>query len=199
MSALVFQVNDDSVLIASDTLTLSARTREPVQRTDKAFCVPHAGAIVTGTGVFEIVRKYYMRVLDGIDARSVDDLNERAPRVLNDVAARTEFPQDVTTTIFHFGFSPSAGRYVGYDFHSGRGYEPREIEKPFAAKPTYEDAFQNLPEEAGFTETAVQVISNLKEIDDEKGADRLGIGGEVQVRIMEGQPPKTHTWTVAEL
>ncbi len=140
-----------------------------------------------------------MTILDGIDARSVDTLNEQAPEVLRELTASTNFPEDLTTTVFHFGFSPSADQYVGYQLHSGWDYEPKRIEQSFAAKPVYEGAFQDLPEEAGFTETAAKVISNLKQIDDQKGEDRLGIGGEVQVRIMEGQPPEIYTSTVAKL
>jgi hypothetical protein len=192
MSALFFQVQPDQALVATDTLALDEMSRTPCQFTEKAFAVPHMRSIVTGTGVMQVVQRYYANLLNGVVADDVDELNNTAPDVLRQIERNVSPPEDISTTIYHLGLSESEGRYVAYDLHSGYDFEPQRIEHEVAFKPADPEAAEGVDPDSPFPERAVQVIENLKEIDDARpDEERIGIGGEVQLRAMAGSPAET--------
>lgn len=192
MSALCFQVEPDRVSVATDTLALLESGRTPKQFTKKAFAVPHMQCIVTGTGIMQVLHRYYMNLLDGVVATDVDQLNDIAPKVLSQISKNVDPPEGLSTTIYHLGYSESEQQYVAYHLHSGYDFQPRRIEQPRSFKPADPKAKQGIDRNAEFPDMAVQVIKNLKEIDDDRpNEERLGIGGEVQLRVMAGSPPET--------
>jgi hypothetical protein len=128
MSSLIFLTEESQVLVATDTLATSPDGR-PFMFTTKAFILPHLNLMIAGTGAGGFLGGWFIRINDGLVVRGIDHLDYHTPRVLASMWSdyKQKFPMpDVTTTVYHFGFSETTGSIHSFayrstnDFHSER-------------------------------------------------------------------------------
>lgn len=130
MSSLIFYTEAEQVLVATDTLATSLGG-EPFMFTTKAFIVPHLQMIMCGTGAGGFLGKWFVRVNDNMVVKDIDHLDYHTPKVLAELwlGHKKEFslPDDLTTTVYHFGFSQEDGLMHSFVYRSTNDFqsEPR--------------------------------------------------------------------------
>ena len=126
MSSLIFHTDPEQVLVATDTLATSP-DGEPFMFTTKAFIVPHLQIIMAGTGVGGFLGKWFIQVNDRMVVRDVDHLDYHTPKTLDAIwrGHKEEFPipDNLTTTVYHFGFSDEDGLIHSYAYRSASNFQ----------------------------------------------------------------------------
>ncbi len=115
MSSLIFYTDPDQALVVTDTLAVNT-DGSPLHFTSKAHYLPHLRTIVADTGLDGFSVDWAMSVNNRMAVSGVENLNYHAPRGLRDLWARynrdLRLPDDVTTTVYHFGISEGGGGVV---------------------------------------------------------------------------------------
>lgn len=131
MSSLIFYTDEHQVLVATDTLATSP-DGEPFKFTTKAFIVPHLRMIVAGTGAGGFLGKWFIHINDGMAVRGIDHLDYHASRSLQLAWERHQkefsLPDQITTTVYHFGFSESTGLIVAFAYRSTDSFRSDRLE-----------------------------------------------------------------------
>src|SRR5437879_2931383 len=108
MSSLIFYTDETQVVVATDTLAAHPDGR-PFKFASKAFVVPHLQLIMAGVGTHGFLGRWFVFMNDSMIVRGIDNLNYHAPRALRMLSQRYKqelsIPDDITTTVYHFGFS----------------------------------------------------------------------------------------------
>ncbi|MDE4099100.1 hypothetical protein, partial [Phaeobacter gallaeciensis] len=72
MTALNWELSDESVMIFSDTLMLSGETHRPLSFTTKVFPLPHLDLCIAGTGVQQLVQHFWSATNSGMAVSDID-------------------------------------------------------------------------------------------------------------------------------
>lgn len=108
MSSLIFVTENDQAIIATDTLATSPGG-EPAFFTTKAFHIPHLRMIIAGTGMSGLLGSWFLNVNDRMVVKGIRNLDFHAPELLrqnwSDLKESIGIPDDLTTTVYHFGFT----------------------------------------------------------------------------------------------
>lgn len=188
MSSLIMSVDEDSALVATDTLVTASNDRKPLRFTSKALFVPHLKIIIAGTGTTSLLQLGQLGLLDGwflclncMAARGIDQIAESAQQSLASLwesyKQAATVPERQTSTIFTMGFSENTGRMRVVMSSSAYGFDSRDQTVPcIAAKPDY-----TTREEPAFTKDGL-----LAFMEDQRAVQRtlpeegrLQIGGEI--------------------
>lgn len=182
MSSIIFAIEPDRALVATDTLAVSV-DGEPVRFTTKAFVLPRLQMIFAGTGAGGFLGHWFVAVNDYLIVQGIDDLDRLAPDRLSVLWKRyknqvPDFPSNQTTTVYHFGFSERTGLIHAYAYRSSDGFRSSRIEpygigiKPVCPIPDNYSLPQDL----------------RKMMDDQRSiqralpkSERLYVGGEIEV------------------
>jgi len=191
MSSLIFYTDESQALIATDTLATYADGR-PFLFTTKAFIVPHLRAIIAGTGAGGFLGKWFVRVNDRMLLRGLEHLNHHAPAILPNIW--TEFQRefsikDVSTTVYHFGFSEVTGRIRSYAYRSTDGFRSEEIAYGLGRKPECD-----VPDNYQLPDDIKKMMDDQRAIQASKPKEeRLYIGGEIVVHYLSKGGFNTYT------
>src|SRR5947209_2455831 len=118
MSALIFYVHKEQIIVAMDTLAMSlADTPTPGFYTSKAFLLPHLRGVMCGMGVLEFSTDWFVRQ-QRILAKDMLHLNEYTPEALRELAGTYKFTEKHTSTIYHFGYSEAEETHFGFAYRS---------------------------------------------------------------------------------
>lgn len=180
MSSLIFFTEKEQVLTATDTLAVSPDGK-PFMFTTKAFIVPHLQMMVCGTGMGGFLGKWFIEVNDRMIVRDIDNLDYHTPRLLRSHWQNytTEYPlaANMTTTVYHFGFSEDDGCIHSYVYRSINDFMSEPLSYGIGVKPEcnlgdnleFPKCIKNLMDE----QRAIQLSHPMKE--------RVYIGGKIQV------------------
>jgi hypothetical protein len=180
MSSLVFYVDAEQTLVATDTLATTP-DGNPVMFTSKAFIVPHLQIIICGIGISGFARMWSFEVNDRMIVRGIDNLDYHTPKALSSLwdKYRNEYsiPSNLITTVYHFGFSEEDGLIHAYAYRSVNDFKSERLPYGVRVKP-----------ECKPSDTA-QFPTDLKKIMDEQRdiqqyrpqSERVYIGGKIQV------------------
>ena len=189
MSLLMFWRLEDQILIHVDTL-MTFQSGERVGYTNKYAILPHLETVVVATGIHDLFLDWCRMIVSGYPmARTVDDLAAVAVEQLPALWAQYKPWNDRSTTIYHFGYSSLADRYV-YDVfrsESGFAHERPHLDAPqvFGYKPTEPPVGLGKPtnsfEFTAFAE-AVREAQRTRLL-----VDRVHIGGDLIEISMKGR------------
>jgi hypothetical protein len=183
VTALMFVLSPDSVVIGTDTLAVLPTDKSPHKYASKVFMLPHLGAVICGTGVFQLPLDWYMDIQSSVLARDMDFMNEIAPERLRSIWSR--IGADGTSTVYHFGYSPHDGAYVGYAFRSTNDFARERLEYGIGIKPALDELImvaREMAEEPDIHAMVVSLIESARALDDDLPVDdRVGIGGEIHL------------------
>lgn len=166
-------------MIATDTLAVRHGDGIPLSFTTKAFFIPHMRLVIAGTGVGGFLDAWHVILNTRMVARDVGEIAARAPSILPELWAffrrEQKITADVTTTVYHFGFSEGVIRAFAY--RSSENFREDEIRYGLGVKPECEvPENYNLPED--FKSMMREQRAKQEKIPRSK---RVYIGGEIQV------------------
>ncbi len=179
MTLLNWELTPEDVVILSDTLALSGDQKRPRGFMTKVFPALHLNALITGTGLIDVVTQFYLRVVRSTIADDVVHLAEYAPKVLQGIWAELadQLPPDATTTIYVFGIAKDTGEFVGHAYRSTNYFEAEAMIHARAAKPAPSmaqlEAVENL---ADFVKLALHQQADDRVL---PRMSRVGIGGDL--------------------
>ena len=186
MTALNFLIQEKQVCFAIDTLAVTADEKQPLCFMTKFIVLPHLSTAVAGTGHAELITQWMNFIRSSLVARDVEHLNQYVPDNLKKLAENFPELDDITATIYHFGFSNYRQAYIGYAYRSTNGWISEELSydgigiKP-VIKVDLRECFQ-LPEKF------IEIMKNQQEEDNKlPPKERVGIGGEIHfVHMADG-------------
>ncbi|WP_435036848.1 hypothetical protein [Pseudomonas neuropathica] len=182
MSSLLFYTDAKEAIVATDTLLHYPDGHAPGY-SSKALAIPHLKMIVAGTGSAALFNRWIGLVNEQGFALDVDAVNLHAPESLQSLwrELNAQFPamHEQTATIIHFGFSGKTGKIHGYGYRSGSNFKSEWLAYGLGMKPQLVDA-------AGidlnsFPDCAVEIMRAQALQESRKSANRVYIGGSVQV------------------
>lgn len=129
------------ITVYADTESIDLATRRVDKTVTKVVSFPHIMMLVTGTGLYELIARWSELVArrSGRAHQNIDLIDEIAPDTLRDLWEGIDDRPDVTSTIYHFGWSPSQQRLIGLAYRSVSDFESEQIEDGFAVKPPPSD------------------------------------------------------------
>lgn len=180
MSSLIFATDSEQAFVATDTLAVSYNG-EPSFFTTKAFIVPHLRMIVAGTGVTGLISNWFVQVAHGMVVRGIEHLDYHTPDNLNRIwkNMKEEFPipDNLTTTIYHFGFSEEDELIKSYAYRSINNFDSDPIIYGLGVKPEC-----TVPENYQLPFNIPAMMQEQREIQAlQPKESRLYIGGEIQI------------------
>lgn len=182
MSSLIYLLDEDQIVLATDTLAVDAYGGF-VRHTSKALFAPHLNTIVCGLGIAGIADRWFVEV-NSQPLHSIHDVHElaaeRLPAIWEEHQQLFDIPEHLTSTIYNFGLDPldgSAHAYVHRSTHAFRGEHQRNCR---AAKPT--DGITSADLDIGSPKDFVLLMQKQRIAQEARPVDsRIYIGGHVQL------------------
>lgn len=184
MSSLIVATDEDKVLVATDTLATHPDGR-PFKFTTKAFIVPHLKLIMACTGLAGFLGRWFIRVNDRFVVKGIDNLDQHAPGVLPSLwqECKQEFsiPDDLRTTVYHFGLSENTGLIHSFRYASTEKFQSYRFDQyGVLAKPECTFAAQLSP-----LDDIVKMMTEQRAIQATKPKDdRVYVGGEIHIQLL---------------
>lgn len=180
MSSLIFITDEIQVMVATDTLATSL-SGEPSFFTTKAFVIPHLIMVICGTGMSGFLGKWFVLVNDKMVVHGIENLNFHVPSILNSLWAdfknENGISDDLTTTIYHFGFSETSNKICSFAYRSEKSFLSDPISYGIGIKPPCE-----IPENTTFPNDLKTLMEKQRKIQGSlPNSQRVYIGGEIQV------------------
>ena len=182
MTALNFVLHDEFLSLISDTLCTVGDQMRPCLYSSKVHAVPHlSGAFaMKGQGLFAL--DCLKALMTQIIARDVAEADPDVPGIYGDLWHRhldlcSDQGTDMTgakASVYHFGWVPSEGRIVGFEYKSEDGFTSTRVTNGCWLHPnTVSDITVRHPDDL------IRITKKQKEIDDALPPEqRAGIGGD---------------------
>lgn len=186
MTALVFALQPDQVCIAMDTLVVGAEDRMPMGFQRKFLSLTENNLLVAGTGLANLINGWLEYVSSYLGTGDIDDLNLFAPEVLEASVKAAGGLGEITTTLYHFGYSKAEVKYVGYAYRSTASFQSEKLQYALGFKPQVRiDACENIE----FPKFLIDIILEQQRQDRLLPIEQqVGIGGEIEFAMLtEGQ------------
>ena len=182
MSALNFILQEDAVMVATDTLSLSGETYKPHHFQTKFFIVPHLLGVICGTGTGEFIAKWAITVQTSMLAKSIPHLDEFTTEGLRILYKELNIPENLTSTVYQFGYDYDSGKFRGFAYRSVNNFISEELGYGFGTKPPV----PNFVPTDNPIEDFKKVIAIQREEDLARPQKkRIGIGGEIHILLLE--------------
>jgi len=183
MTALAFTIQPDQICLAMDTLVVSAADKTPLCYQTKFSILPHLNLIIAGTGLSSLIANWFHFVNNNMVVRDIDHLNIFATGSLLYIEAELQDTDLTTTTLYHFGYSKTNNRYVGYAYRSAKHWESDQLPDALGIKP---EVHVPPTDNIQFPQFLIDIVSEQRRQDLLlPQPERLGIGGEIQFAVME--------------
>lgn len=185
MTALNFLIQKHQACFAIDTLSVTADERQPLCFLTKFIVLPHLATAVAGTGHGSLIQEWMHFVRSNLVARDVEHLNQYVPDVLKEIANRHPELEEITATIYHFGYSEHRQTYTGYAYRSTNNWASEELPYGVGVKPQIKIEIEENFELPG---KFVEIMLAQQEADSLlPKSERVGIGGEINfVHMAQG-------------
>jgi hypothetical protein len=179
MSSLIFCTEPEQAFIATDTLATLV-DGNPFRFTTKAYIVPHLKMVIGGTGLGGVIDAWAFQVnhmvvrdVDHLDYHTRDNLN----RIWADVQKKFSIPDDLTVTLYHFGFSLQDNTLHAYAYRSANDFRSERLEYGLRVKPAC-----SVPENYEFPTDIKKMMEEQRVIQAAlPTSDRVYIGGAILV------------------
>lgn len=176
MSSLIFYTDPEQALVVTDTLATNP-DGSPFLFTSKAHYLPHLRTVVAGTGIGGFAAEWAMIANNRMVARGIQNMDFHAPKGLRELWSKYKkeycLPAEVTSTVYHFGFSEETGELVSFAYRSTNEFESERLQHGVAVKPECTVPTGNLIEHLEAMMVEQRQIQAGKPIN-----ERIHIGGE---------------------
>lgn len=177
MTALNFYLNENEVAISMDTLSIDINGN-PYKYASKIFHLPHLRSVMCGTGNLEVILNWFLMIQKNIISKDIDYLSDNTSSQLKEINEKV-LSSELTSTIYQFGYSTMDKCFKGFVYRSTSDFERECLPYCIAMKPEVEFSFREQIEVVGIDNAFIELMTKQKEIDDNSGKDRIGIGGEI--------------------
>ena len=182
MTALVFALQPDQVCLAMDTLVVGADDKLPLSFQRKFLSLPDADILIAGTGLANLISGWFDHVSSSLRVVDIDDLDKITPQVVKASVDAAGGLGDITTTLYHFGYSRTEGRYVGYAYRSTSNFQSERLQYALGLKPQVPVAPTDNIQFPGFL---IDIVVQQQRYDRSLPADQqVGIGGEIEFAVL---------------
>ena len=182
MTALNFVVEENQICFAIDTLCIEDDDKQPLSYITKFVALPHIQTIVTGTGLAMLIVEWMSCARGNVIAKDIDHLNQYTPDHLRTISQKYTELSRISATIYHFGYSESRDRFVGYAYRSRNNWIPEERLDFIGYKPEVEYSFDS---DIELPRSFIELMEYQREQDLKLPLDkRLGIGGDIHFVVM---------------
>ncbi len=185
MSLLLFMLDRESVIVATDTLATRPDGR-PFLLVSKCAVLSHLGSVAAFTGNAVIGQRWAAAVHANLLCRDFDMLDKHTPESLRRITAEIEQeqgPLSGSSTIYHFGYSGIDQRYVGYVYRSAKNFVSEKLGDGFGMKPPPAVMPANSPA------TIEELVEVAERIRDEQNrldvSQRVHVGGDLVFTVLE--------------
>lgn len=139
MTLLMYGIDPTQIYIVMDTLA-ARPDGSPLIFQTKMMAFPHIEVVVAATGSANLASQWFALVRERIPSRDIDTLDARTPQALRELLEDLGGDEALrsTATIYHFGWSPTEDRYVGYAYRSTNDFESERLADGFGVKPVTE-------------------------------------------------------------
>jgi len=182
LTALNFAIQPDQILFTMDTLSIDGVSRKPSIYVTKYVVLPHLQTIVTGTGHGTLVSDWLEKSRSGVIAQDIDHLDQYTPSILKQISINYPELNEITSTIYHFGFSEEKNRFLGYAYRSTENWKSEELLDGIRVKPATEYTFG---ENVQLPNDFIELMKKQRKEDLELPLkERIGIGGDIHYVVM---------------
>jgi len=189
VSALDFVLSPKEVIIATDTLS---RTKDgkSLNFVSKIFPLPHLKSVICGTGSLNLMVDWFSFVQRQVIGKDITILDKIAPTELKKIFNKYEFDGEVTSTIYHFGYSKKENRFIGLAYRSTNDFVSERLSDGIGIKPYGEEikdfTLQQQTKDKGIVDSLIEIMKKQREIDESKKLEEnVGIGGEIHFLILK--------------
>jgi len=138
MSSLIFWTDPEQALVVTDTLAVTPAGL-PSTYCSKAIYLPHLRTIIAGTGVGMFSGDWAMAVNNRLIVKGIQNLDYHTPNGLRELwqryATEHSVPEDLTTTVYHFGFAEDGGSIHSYAYRSTNNFISERVPYGTGVKP----------------------------------------------------------------
>jgi hypothetical protein len=191
MTALVFALQPDQICIAMDTLVVGADDKKPVCFQRKFLSLPERELLIAGTGLANLINRWfeYVSVLSNLGG--IDDLDSFTPSVLEASVSAAGDLGDITTTLYHFGYSEAEAKYVGYAYRSTTNFQSERLQYALGIKPPVRVEPTDNIEFPGFM---IDIVLDQQRQDQLLPLEQqVGIGGEIEFAVLSNRHTQIET------
>ncbi|KNC65635.1 hypothetical protein [Pseudoalteromonas ardens] len=185
MSSLIFATDEEQILVATDTLSVTPEG-EPFSFVSKAVHIPHLRTIVAGTGAGGFANRWALTASTQMIVKGIMNLDYHTPAGLrelwSDYKKEYSLSNDFTTTVYQFGLSEENGKVVSFAYRSTNDFVSEPIGYGTGVKPECSTPDGNLIEALPKMMEEQRAIQN--QIPPES---RIYIGGEIQALYLTSQ------------
>lgn len=193
MSALIYILLDDQVVLVMDTLSsyYTETGLKPYKFVSKIFPLTHMNSVLCGTGNYQPILKWFEYIEINFVAYGIKQLNRLSSERIKPFM-EAENPTNEPTTIYQFGIDEVEGSFKGYAYRSTNNYSSEMLIHSVGVKP--QDAFNSEKDIADYFKEKIddEVLSllmlKMKEYDDDlddKNPKKVGIGGQMEICNMQ--------------
>ena len=182
MTSLIFYTDEQQIAVGTDTLATTV-DGTPAFFTTKAFPLPHLRMVIAGTGMVGFLLQWFAKINDGMRLGGIDNLDFHAPSALTSLWAEFQasadytFTEDLTTTVYHFGFSEADNGVRSYAYRSTTEFVSESLQTGgFGVKPPCE-----VPENWTLPDDLITMMESQRAAEEPRPiGERIFIGGEIQ-------------------
>jgi hypothetical protein len=127
MTSLLYYYEPQVVFIAMDTLAVSADTMKPYLYISKFYVLPHLAGIMCGTGSGPFALEWFTKINGSMIAIDIPHLDEFTTDQLRILATKHHINQDLTVTIYQFGYSEVEQCFKGYAYRSTNNFTSESL------------------------------------------------------------------------
>ena len=180
MTAAVFSIQPEQIIIAMDSLAMTGDTGRPYFFTTKFYILPHLQGAMFATGVGDLASQWFLK-LERYLARDMLHLDNFVTPGLRELGREFGLDEKLTTTVYHVGYSEHESRYIGFAYRSADLFVSERLEYGVRLKPPAE-----APPPQSFPDDFIEIIKKQKNADDLKPLkERVHIGGEIHLLLMQ--------------
>lgn len=174
LTALNWFMKEDYIAIASDTLVAQIGDGKPLCFINKIYPLPHAQALIAGTGVADVVFNAANLLFSNCACCSTNILLNYLSNIL--VSLYANYNYDASTTVYLFGWNDKTNIMEGYALRSNNGFKYEKLEYGLGIKPIIPIEYESIIINEEFF---INIITKQRIINDDKRDDKVYIGGQI--------------------
>jgi len=174
-----------SITVLMDSLSCYPN-KKPFKFASKFRSFPHLKGVICGVGTFNIIVKWWKKVEDSLIVKNITQLDHFTPNLLRNILneVEEEFNVKPTATIYHFGIDELNNEMIGYVYRSSNSFISEKVGYHIGYRPNYEIYWDKLPKNDNI-QAYIEIMKQLKHQDDILKENKVGIGGEIHLLMLE--------------
>lgn len=188
MTAAIFNLAPQQVILAMDTLAVTADTKAPFFFTTKFYPLPHLQGVMFATGAGDFADRWFLS-LQRFLAKDIEHLDEYVTSSLQALWRELGLSFEQSSTVYQIGYSEAEERYVGFVYRSTNLFKSERLGYGLFTKPGIQGAtLQECPNDL------IRLMELQRAADEALPThEKVGIGGEIQMLVLQDRAMRIDT------